>query len=150
MLPTWLPSTTTPSFPVPDVRLLLSALTGPRPIGGLAGIGLDHELIAVTGHSFGGWTALAAPEREPRIRAVVALAPGGSSRPVPGVLPLTLAFRWERVVPLLILTGDRDVPVPQPAGDRQPCFRPPHDGGSDISQQLRAPRAGLRLVRGKL
>jgi pimeloyl-ACP methyl ester carboxylesterase len=65
----------------------------------------------VVGHSFG-WTALAAPEREPRVRAVVALAPGGSSCPVPGVLPLTLAFGWERLVPLLILTGDRDVPVP--------------------------------------
>lgn len=97
---------------VPDVRVLLSALTGTRPVAGLDGIGLDPELIAVAGHSFGGWTALAAPESEPRVRAVVALAPGGSSRPVPGVLPLTLAFGWERVVPLLILTGDLDVPVP--------------------------------------
>ena len=97
---------------VPDVRVLLSALTGPSPVAGLDGIGLDPELIAVAGHSFGGWTALAAPESEPRVRAVVAFAPGGSSRPVPGVLPLTLAFGWERVVPLLILTGDRDVPVP--------------------------------------
>lgn len=97
---------------VPDVRVLLSALTGPRPVAGLAGIGLDPGLIAVTGHSFGGWTALAVPEGEPRVRAVVALAPGGSSRPVPGVLPLTLAFGWERAVPLLILAGDRDVPVP--------------------------------------
>jgi hypothetical protein len=97
---------------VPDVRVLLSALTGPRPVAGLDGIGLDPELIAVAGHSFGGWTALAAPESEPRVRAVVALAPGGSSRPVPGVLPLTLAFGWERVVPMLILAGDRDVPVP--------------------------------------
>jgi dienelactone hydrolase len=52
------------------------------------------------------------PESELRVRAVVALAPGGSSRPVPGVLPLALAFGWEQVVPLLILTGDRDVPVP--------------------------------------
>jgi dienelactone hydrolase len=97
---------------VPDVRLLLATLTGPRPVAGLDGIRLDPELIAVAGHSFGGWTALAAPESEPRVRAVVALAPGGSSRPVPGVLPLTLAFGWEQVVPLLILTGDRDVPVP--------------------------------------
>jgi dienelactone hydrolase len=97
---------------VPDVRLLLASLTGARPIAGLDGIGLDPELIAVVGHSFGGWTALAVPESEPRVRAVVALAPGGSSRPVPGVLPLTLAFGWEQVVPLLILTGDRDVPVP--------------------------------------
>ena len=97
---------------VPDVRLLLATLTRPRPIGGLDGIGLDPELIAVAGHSFGGWTALAVPESEPRVRAVIALAPGGSSRPVPGVLPLTLAFGWDQVVPLLILTGDRDVPVP--------------------------------------
>lgn len=97
---------------VPDVRLLLSALTGPRPVAGIGGIGLDPGLIAVTGHSFGGWTALAVPGSEPRVRAVVALAPGGSSRPVPGVLPLTLAFGWERAVPLLILAGDRDVPVP--------------------------------------
>ena len=97
---------------VPDVRVLLSALTGPRPVAGLDGIGLDPGLIAVAGHSFGGWTALAAPESEPRVRAVVALAPGGSSRPVPGVLPLTLAFGWQRIVPLLILTGDHDVPVP--------------------------------------
>jgi predicted dienelactone hydrolase len=103
---------------VPDVRLLLAALAGPRPIAGLDGIGLDPELIAIVGHSFGGWTALAVPESEPRVRAVVALAPGGSSNPVPGVLPLTLAFGWERVVPLLILTGDRDVPVPRPATRR--------------------------------
>jgi dienelactone hydrolase len=97
---------------VPDVRVLLSVLTGPGPVAGLGGIGLDPELIAVAGHSFGGWTALAVPDSEPRVRAVVAFAPGGSSRPVPGVLPLTLAFGWEGVVPLMILTGDRDVPVP--------------------------------------
>ncbi len=97
---------------VPDIRLLVSALTRPGPVAGLDGVGIDPELIAVLGHSFGGWTALAVPEAEPRVRAVVALAPGGSSRPVPGVLPLTLAFGWQRVVPLLILTGDRDVPVP--------------------------------------
>ena len=54
---------------VPDVRVLLSALTGPRPVAGLGGIGLDRELIAVAGHSFGGWTALAAPQSEPRVRS---------------------------------------------------------------------------------
>jgi dienelactone hydrolase len=97
---------------VPDVRLLLAALTGPGRPAGLAGIGLHQELIGVAGHSFGGWTALAAPEQEQRVRAVVALAPGGSSQPVPGVLPLTLAFGWDRSVPVLILTGDCDVPVP--------------------------------------
>lgn len=97
---------------VPDVRVVLSALTGPQRLAGLAGIGLDPGVIGVAGHSFGGWTALAAPEQEPGIQAVVALAPGGSSRPLPGVLPLTLAFGWTRAVPVLILTGDCDVPVP--------------------------------------
>ncbi len=96
---------------VPDVRLLLSCLLGGR-AAGLAGIGLDQDRIAAAGHSFGGWTALAAPEQEPLIGAVVALAPGGSSRPVPGVLPLTLAFGWERSVPVLILAAERDVPTP--------------------------------------
>ena len=97
---------------VPDVRVVLSALTGPHRPDGAEGIGVSPELIGVAGHSFGGWTALAAPEQESRVRAVVALAPGGSSRPLPGVLPLTLAFGWEHVVPVLILTGDCDVPVP--------------------------------------
>jgi dienelactone hydrolase len=94
---------------LPDVRFLLDYLLGD---GGLPGIGLDPGRVAVAGHSFGGWTALATPEHEPRVRAVVALAPGGSSHPVPGVLPLALAFGWERVVPVLILAGDCDVPVP--------------------------------------
>jgi dienelactone hydrolase len=97
---------------VPDVRVLLSALTGRHRPAGLDGVRLHHDLIGLTGHSFGGWTALAAPELEPRIGAVVALAPGGSSRPLPGVLPLTLAFGWKRAVPIMILAGDCDVPVP--------------------------------------
>jgi dienelactone hydrolase len=97
---------------VPDVRIVLSALTGPQQPAELDGIAMDRDLIGLAGHSFGGWTALAAPEQEPRVRAVVALAPGGSSRPLPGVLPLTLAFGWRRVVPVVILTGDCDVPVP--------------------------------------
>jgi dienelactone hydrolase len=97
---------------VPDVRAVLSALTGPHRPAEAEGVGLSPELIGVAGHSLGGWTALAAPEQESRVRAVVALAPGGSSRPLPGVLPLTLAFGWEHVVPVLILTGDCDVPVP--------------------------------------
>ncbi len=96
---------------VPDLRLLLSCLLGGQ-VADLGGIGLDRHRIAAAGHSFGGWTALAAPEQEPLIGAVVALAPGGSSRPVPGVLPLTLAFGWERGVPVLILAAERDVPTP--------------------------------------
>jgi dienelactone hydrolase len=97
---------------VPDVQVLLSVLTGTDQPAGLDDIRLNEDQVGVAGHSFGGWTALAAPEHEPRVRAVVALAPGGSSRPLPGVLPVTLAFGWQRAVPVLILTGDCDVPVP--------------------------------------
>jgi dienelactone hydrolase len=64
------------------------------------------------GHSFGGWTALASPDVEPRIRAVVALAPGGSSRPKPGIIPATLAFGWGRDVPTLYLVAENDVMTP--------------------------------------
>jgi predicted dienelactone hydrolase len=78
---------------VPDMRVLLSTLTGPRPVAGMGGIGLDPELIALAGHSFGGWTALAVPESEPRVRAVIALAPGGSSRPRPWRAPAYSCIR---------------------------------------------------------
>ena len=96
---------------VPDLRVLLACLLSGR-AAELAGIGLDQDRIAAAGHSFGGWTALAAPEHEPRIGAVVALAPGGSSRPLPGILPLQLAYGWERRVPVLILAADGDVATP--------------------------------------
>lgn len=78
---------------VPDVRFLLDYLLGPvaaaepaHPAGGgqPAGIGLDAARVGLVGHSFGGWTALAAPEAEPRVRAVVAMGPGGSAHLRPG------------------------------------------------------------------
>ncbi len=96
---------------VPDVRFLLDYLLGGR-AAELTDIGLDAGRVAVAGHSLGGWTALAAPEQETRLRAVVALAPGGSSRPVPGVIPAKLSFGWKRQIPVLILAGDCDVPIP--------------------------------------
>jgi pimeloyl-ACP methyl ester carboxylesterase len=64
------------------------------------------------GHSFGGWAALAVPDVEPRIRSVVALAPGGASEPRPGVLPLKLAFHWGRDIPTLFLVAENDVSLP--------------------------------------
>ena len=65
---------------VPDVRLLLDRILneGPRDVE------VDAAKIGIVGHSLGGWTALAAPEVESRIRAVVAIAPGGASNPRPG------------------------------------------------------------------
>jgi predicted dienelactone hydrolase len=72
----------------------------------------DPTMIGIVGHSFGGWTALAANEVEQRIRAVVALAPGGSSRPKPGIIPGKLSFTWGRDVPTLYLVAENDVPLP--------------------------------------
>src|SRR5258707_10156948 len=74
---------------VPDVRFLLDHL-----LGGDAHVKLDAARIGLVGHSFGGWTVLATPEVDSRVRSVVALAPGGSSNPKPGILPLTLTFAW--------------------------------------------------------
>lgn len=91
---------------VPDIRFLLEhVLSG-------AEVHADPDRIGIVGHSFGGWTALAAPEVESRIRAVVALAPAGSSQPKPGVIPAKLSFRWGRNTPTLFLVAENDVPLP--------------------------------------
>ncbi|HEX7272069.1 MAG TPA: hypothetical protein VF420_07965 [Casimicrobiaceae bacterium] len=95
---------------VPDVRFLIELLLGGIP--GQPSIRLDSERIGIAGHSFGGWTALAAPEVEPRIQAIVALAPGGSSRPKPGILPGKLTFDWGRDVPTLYLVAEDDIYLP--------------------------------------
>jgi len=82
---------------VPDVRFLLDRLfDGPS---WDADITLSREQIGIVGHSCGGWTALATPEADARIRVVVALAPGGSSRPKPGILPGKLSFNWTEGAP---------------------------------------------------
>ncbi len=95
---------------VPDVRFLLDHL--------LSGVAWDLEAkldpaqIGIVGHSFGAWTALAAPEVDQRIQAVVALAPGGTSNPRPGILPVKLTFKWGRDIPALYLVAENDVPLP--------------------------------------
>jgi dienelactone hydrolase len=99
---------------VPDIRFLLGHL--------LEGTGsetetepnLDPTRIGIVGYSFGGWTALAATAVEGRIRAVVALAPGGSSQPKPGILPGKLSFKWGRDVPALYLAAENDCMTPLP------------------------------------
>jgi pimeloyl-ACP methyl ester carboxylesterase len=93
---------------VPDVRFLLDHLLTSGPVG----VGIDAERVGLAGYSFGGWTVLAATEAEPRVRSVVAMGPGGSRHPRPGVLPLTLAFARGREVPTLYLAAENDVPIP--------------------------------------
>jgi dienelactone hydrolase len=107
---------------VPDLRLILDHLLG----GGVDGE-LDADRVGLVGHSLGGWTVLAATEVEPRVRAVVAHAPGGSTRPRRGVLALPLTFDWGRDVPTLYLAAEHDVPIPPDAVrdvyDRTPATR---------------------------
>jgi len=92
---------------VPDVRFLLDHL-----LSGAVDFELDAARIGLVGHSFGGWTVLALPEVDAHVGAVVALAPGGSSNPKPGILQVKLTFAWERGVPTLYLAAENDVPIP--------------------------------------
>jgi predicted dienelactone hydrolase len=95
---------------VPDIHFLLAHLLGRAEWD--PNVRLDPARVGIVGHSFGGWTALAATAVEPCIRAVVPLAPGGSSRPKPGILPVKLTFRWGRDVPTLYLAAENDISVP--------------------------------------
>lgn len=95
---------------VPDVRFILDYLLDTPALNSEAKI--DPECIGIVGHSFGGWTALAAPDIEKRIRAIVALAPGGASNPKPGILPLELSFNWNRDIPTLYLVAENDISLP--------------------------------------
>jgi dienelactone hydrolase len=99
---------------VPDVRFLLDTLLegGAEGSTGQDAIGIDADRIGLAGHSFGGWTVLAVPEHDARIRAVVAMGPGGNSKPLPGILPLSLTFAWGRDIPVLYLAAAEDVPIP--------------------------------------
>lgn len=93
---------------VPDICFLLDFLLS----GALTDLAIDSGPIGIIGHSFGGWTALAVPEVDSRIGAIVALAPGGNSQPRPGILKLNLTFDWGRDVPTLYLAADQDVAIP--------------------------------------
>ncbi len=96
---------------VPDIRFLLDHLRG---AASHDDIQLDPARIGIVGHSFGGWTALAAidDDRNCDLRAVVALAPGGASQRRPGMLPVELAFAWGRDVPTLYLVAANDASLP--------------------------------------
>jgi predicted dienelactone hydrolase len=95
---------------VPDIRFLLEHMLNGTAWNSEAK--LDPTQVGIVGHSFGGWTALAAPDVERRIRAVVALAPGGSSQPKPGILKVKLTFAWGRDVPTLNLVAENDTSLP--------------------------------------
>lgn len=85
-----------------DVRFLIDEATAGR-FGDV-----DTDRVAMTGHSFGGWTSLRVVADEPRIAAVVALAPAAA---VPGLRD-ALDLAWRRDVPTLIIAAERDSLLP--------------------------------------
>ena len=97
---------------VPDLRFLLDEMLSRTPAG--VSHRVDDERIGLIGWSFGGWAALSALEVDDRFRAVLALAPAGNSKPLPGIIPATLTFAWKREVPALFLVAERDRFTPLP------------------------------------
>jgi predicted dienelactone hydrolase len=95
---TWAPAR------VRDVRFLIDLM--------LERTTVDAGRIGIVGHSFGGWTALATPEQDSRVGAVVALAPAGSEPPPPGIIPVTLGFQWGRDVATMYLVAEDDASLP--------------------------------------
>ncbi len=84
-----------------DVRYLIDRVAD-------LGLDVDTTRVGVTGHSFGGWTAIAAVAAEPRIAAVVALAPAISNAAMRAALDLA----WRRPVPTLVIAAERDSILP--------------------------------------
>ncbi len=95
---------------VPDARFLIDHLLDHPAYD--QEIQVDPSRIGIVGHSFGGWTALAATEADRRIQAVAALAPAGSSQAKPGILRVRLTFNRDRDVPTLYLVAEEDISLP--------------------------------------
>lgn len=91
---------------VPDLRLIVDHLLD-GDTGEISGQ-IDRLRLGLIGWSFGGWAVLAALEADDRFGAVVAIAPAGSSTPLPGIIPAPLTFIWKRAVPTLYLVAERD------------------------------------------
>ena len=107
---------------MPDLRFLLDQVVAGR-VGDPAEH-VDGDRVGLVGWRFGGWAALATPEVDDRVGAVVALAPAGNSKPLPGIIPATLTFAWRREVATLYLVAEQDRFTPLP-GQRELLARTP-------------------------
>jgi len=86
-----------------DVRFLIDEAAAGR----LGAPAVDARRVGMTGHSFGGWTSFKVVVDEPRIAAVVALAPA-----VVPPLRAAIDVTWTREVPSLIIAAARDSLLP--------------------------------------
>ena len=74
---------------------------------------LGGSALGLTGHSFGGWTALTTTATLQRCRAVVPLAPAGGSSVFAGdMLRDHVKLDWGREVPSLFVVADQDSVLP--------------------------------------
>lgn len=94
---------------VADLASLLDRLLSDKVPGD---IHVEPSRIGAVGYGRGGWVVLSALETEPRIRAVVALAPEGGPKPRPGMFDGKLKFKWQREVPALYLFAENDTMAP--------------------------------------
>jgi predicted dienelactone hydrolase len=87
---------------VPDVRFAIDALLAASadPASPFHRR-LRTRAIGIGGLSFGGFTALQAAQEEPRIRAVLAMVPGGSAALAPG-------SEHDLTIPAMIIGAERD------------------------------------------
>jgi len=93
-----------------DVRFVIDAVAA-----GVPGVArADVSRVAMSGHSFGGWTSLATVAREPRIACVTALAPAGGHPQFRRAIDLD----FRREVPIAIAACELDSILPL-AGIRQ-------------------------------
>lgn len=103
----------------PDAADVLGPAAAYRPadaslaLDWLCEFGADAARIGIAGHSFGGWTSLAAAAADARIRAVLPLAPaGGAPAGVGDPLPDLLQLDWGRDAPTCYLVAERDSLLP--------------------------------------
>ncbi len=108
-----------------DVSFTIDAV-----LSGELGGRIEPARIGMTGHSFGGWTTLAATGRDRRIRAALPLAPAGgrsSANPQANAFAGLLSLEWGRPAPVLLLAADLDSLLPL-------------DGMKELFERIPAPK----------